>query len=59
MAEREPVDMDAATVGLIALIDEATGYQQVRPAGELAREFQKLRRKSRPGAAREQEDANG
>jgi hypothetical protein len=47
--------MDAAKIGLMALIDEATGYQQVRPAGELAREFRKLRRKSRPARVAENE----
>lgn len=47
MAEKLPPDLDLAKVGLMALIDEATGYQAARPKGELAKELQRLRQKSR------------
>ena len=36
-------DIELAKIGLIALIDEATGYQYVRPKDDLENNLKKLR----------------
>lgn len=43
LAERADVMLDAlAGIGIVALIDEATGYEHVRATGDLARLFDRL-----------------
>ena len=38
-------DIELAKIGLTALIDEATGYQYIRPKDDLQKELKRLRGK--------------